>query len=445
MATHEINRHLPLASEDVLPTERQESPQVRLRHYTLAICVLVTFVSYVDRQILSVLMEPIKHDLHLSDTQLGLIAGVFFSGFFVVAGVPLARLSDVGTRRSIIAGSLAIWSIATSLCGLTQSFTQLAFARTWVAIGEAGTAPGMYSMLADLYPARVRSKVFSLMATGGAVGIAFGIFLGGLLAEWLGWRMTFVAIGLPGLALAILIRLTVPEPARDGSAMIDRSHSLSAALRGLLRLRTFRAIMFICIVWPTSSFAMMNWIPTFYIRVHHLSTGTVGAWLGTAVVIGLVSGNLLAGFVADFLARNGARWLLWLSGTMLILSIPFALAALMCDNPFIGILCFGCFIHCMGYLQPAILTSIVGVADIRSRALATAAIPLAQSIGAAIGPFIVGSMSDTLSGAYGVRSIQIALEISLLGLGLAAIVAFISGRTLEREYRDEASLPFASH
>jgi MFS family permease len=162
------------------------------RRYVVFMLVLVTVVGYVDRQLMTILLEPIRHDLKLSDTQMGLLTGTFFSLFYVVSGIPIARFSDVGNRRAIIAICTAAYSLATGVCGLAQSFWQFATARMFVALGEAGTVPAGSSMIADIFPANQRVRIFALLACGSALGIGLGIYLGGfstrcLAGEWFSW------------------------------------------------------------------------------------------------------------------------------------------------------------------------------------------------------------------------------------------------------------------
>nr|WP_254447819.1 MFS transporter [Sphingomonas sp. ID1715] len=197
------------------------------RTLTLFLLTLTYFFSYMDRQILSILLEPIRADLKLSDTQLGLLTGLAFAVFYATLGIPVARLADRGNRRNIVAISLAVWSLFTALCGLAQNYVQLLLARIGVGVGEAGSSPPSHSMIADLYPPDRRAGAMAVYTSGVVLGGGFGTMIGGYLAHEYGWRLAIMAVGLPGLALAIIVRLFVVEPPRGMSdpARTHRPHS----------------------------------------------------------------------------------------------------------------------------------------------------------------------------------------------------------------------------
>ena len=183
------------------------------RHLVLAVLCLVGLLNYVDRQIISILLQPIKETFHASDTAMGVLTGILFAGVFSVISVPLARLSDVGSRRTVLAACIAFWSILTSLGGLAMSFWQLALTRVGVAAAEGGGMPASHSIITDLYPPAERTRALSVFASSQSIGIGLGVFLGGWLSQLFDWRMSFFIVGAPGLLAAILVRL-MPEPQR---------------------------------------------------------------------------------------------------------------------------------------------------------------------------------------------------------------------------------------
>jgi MFS family permease len=407
-----------------------------LKHYVLALLFLTSIISYIDRQVLTILLESIRADLKLSDTQMGTLTGLFFSGTYILAGIPLARLADFGVRRSIIAACMSIWSAGTALCGVAQSYAHLAASRMLVGVGEAGSSPASYSLLADIYPPDRRARVFSVVSCGNAVGLAFGLFLAGSLNELLGWRNVFIVIGLPGFLFATLILVTVPEPVRPPVDLhAGPKPSLFASLQGLFRLTTYRWLVVAVVFASITAYGVLAWMPTFLIRVHGMSTGAVGLKMGTATVLGLLLGNLSAGVLADRLGRRDIRWLIWVAGFGLLACIPLALGALFwkSDSGAIFVLVF--YMYFMGFWSPPFVTVAVGLVDSHSRALAASTIPIMQSLGGAIGPFFVGAANDHLAPAYGRSAIRYSIALSLFGALVSGLAALAAGKFLVREYR----------
>src|SRR5262245_3511145 len=187
------------------------------RRYVLGLLLVVYVVNFVDRSIVNILLEPIKREFQPSDTALGFLSGVAFAIFYATLGIPIARWADRGVRRDIIALALLVWSAMTALCGLARTFGALVLARVGVGIGEAVCSPPAHSILSDYYPPERRGTVFAIYALGIPVGTAFGFFTGGSMAETLGWRAAFLFVGLPGIALALLVRFTLREPPRGHS------------------------------------------------------------------------------------------------------------------------------------------------------------------------------------------------------------------------------------
>src|SRR5216684_8826976 len=186
-------------------------------YYVLAVLFVVYIFNFIDRQILAILLQPIKEDLKISDTALGFLTGFAFAVFYTFAGLPLARLADRWVRRSLIAISIAIWSVMTATSGLARGFTDLALARIGVGIGEAGATPPAHALLSDYFPPEKRATALALYASGIYVGVGLGFWLGGWINDAYGWRMAFFVVGLPGIAMALLVRFTVREPVRGMS------------------------------------------------------------------------------------------------------------------------------------------------------------------------------------------------------------------------------------
>jgi len=183
-------------------------------HFALALLVVVYTFNFIDRQILSILIEPIKLELGLNDTQMGLLTGFAFALFYATLGIPIARYADRANRRNLIAAALGVWSIMTAVSGLAGNFWHLLIARIGVGVGEAGCSPPAHSIIADYFPAEKRATALGIYSLGIPVGIMFGLFAGGWINEYFGWRIAFFVVGIPGLVLAVIVRFTMREPER---------------------------------------------------------------------------------------------------------------------------------------------------------------------------------------------------------------------------------------
>lgn len=211
------------------------------RNYVLFILTLGYLFNFVDRQVMTILLEPIKAEFDATDTQMGLISGLAFALFYATLGVPVARLADKWSRRNVLALSMATWSAVTAACGVAGSFWQLAMLRIGVGIGEAGGTPPSQSLLTDYFPPERRALAQGILATAPNIGILVGLFGGALIADAFGWRTVFFAFGLPGIALALLLYFTVREPEKPRVAAED-DMSLWAAVRGIFALPSFALI-----------------------------------------------------------------------------------------------------------------------------------------------------------------------------------------------------------
>ncbi len=387
-----------------------------MRYYTLGILTLTYSFNFIDRQLLSILQEPIKEELALSDGQLGLLTGFAFALFYVLAGLPIARMADKGNRRNIISWSIAIWSGMTAISGLAFNYWQLLAARIGVGIGEAGCSPPAHSMLSDIFPPQRRATALSIYSTGINIGILFGFLLGGWLNEFFGWRIAFMVVGLPGILIAVLMRLTVAEPRRGFSentsptVTADKTPpSMIYALRLLWSRKSFRHLAFGGALSAFAGYATTGWFASFMIRTHGMGTGELGSWLAGISMLGAI-GTLSGGVLADYLGKHDKRWYLWVPALAAVVIGPFFAIAVMLDNPydalivsalptFVTTVYVGCCI--------AMVHSLVGL---RLRALGSAIFFLILNIiGLGLGPLSIGLVSDALEPSLGVESLRYAL------------------------------------
>lgn len=404
------------------------------RGYVLGLLTLVFVINFIDRQVLSVLIEPIKRDLHLTDTQLGLLSGLAFALFYVTTGVPVARLADLKSRRNLIAVSMIVWSSMTALCGAATNFAQLLIARVGVAIGEAGCVAPSHSILSDYYRPADRPIALSIYSAGASVGVFLGLLGGGWLAESFGWRSALVIIGLPGIAVALIVLLTLREPARGMSLPGHVTSGKPAAahfwsdLGALLHRRT---LVFIALAGGFQSmvtYGVATWLPAFFMRVHGMSASTAGATL--AVINGLVAGlgAIIGGSVTARLSRDERRWLLWVPAIAAIVSTPLYAFAVWSASSFTSLLFLApaAFLSMM-YVGPA-LAAIHGVAGVKLRATGVAlTLFVSNLLGIGGGALLVGVVSDVfapvaplVSLRYGLLAVLVANVPAMVGYLLAA-------------------------
>lgn len=279
--------------------------------YALALLWLVNVVNYMDRSIVGVLIEPMRADLRLSDTQIGLMTGFAFALFYAVGGVYLAHLADTRSRPALIAASILAWSVMTALTGAAQSFWQLLLARVGVGVGEAGVIPAANALLADSHPPERRPLVLAVFTSGSMIGIMVGSIVGGAVAAWYGWRWAFVAAGAAGLPLALLVRLTLRDPPRGASDILPDSTPITftAAMRRIMQNAELLLLILGYAFLVFMLFGVVTWFPALMVRLYGLGPAHIGMQFGLALGLGTSVGAVLGGGVASRLACRDLRWL----------------------------------------------------------------------------------------------------------------------------------------
>lgn len=394
--------------------------------FVLGILTLVYTFNFIDRQILVILQEPIKADLGLSDTQLGLLTGFSFAVVYVTAGIPIAWLADRSNRRNIVAASLGIFSVMTAVSGMVQNYTQLLLARLGVGLGEAGGSPPSHSMLSDYFPEERRGTAISIYTTGIYFGIFFGYFAGGWIAETFGWRNAFFIVGIPGIALAFLLLVLVKEPKRTlQSDSIHKSKPSFAETMAVLAKRP--SFWWIALGCSTASFVGYgngNFFPSLLIRNYGLSVTEVGVVLG---VIGGTTGMLgtfLGGYLADRWGQTDKRWYVRIALYGLVLSLPLSYITLLGTDPLYVIMAYtpGHVLATL-YLGPciAICHTLVG-AEMRASASAILLFVI-NMIGLGLGPLFVGALSDAYANHFGAENLRYAM-VTALTLGTFGVFFF---------------------
>jgi predicted MFS family arabinose efflux permease len=422
------------ADERFPPTGAEAAPNV-YNWYVLVVFTIIFLLASVDRSLVSVVMEPIRLEFHLSDAQLGFLAGLAFGIPYALASLPFGILIDRINRRWLLAGMLALWSFLTGLCGLAQSYVQLLGLRMLVGVAEAGF-PAAQSMIADYFSARRRPMALGVFMSGGSLAFVLSFALGGWVADAYGWRTVFFAAGPPGLIVALLFFLTVREPERgrmDGVVRQPDTHAPSfwQAVRFLMASPAFRHLFigYALVAATTSSF--WSWIGSLLIRIHGLEVREAGLYIAFgAGVFGFV-GALLGAVVTARLARNGLRSVLTFIAAMSVLLSPFGIAMALATS-------FKAVIACM--VVTSILKScytgpaqgiILSLAKTRMRGVAASLVNVAGTLlGFGVGPLLAGSISYLLGGGNSIRYGLAALFLMNLWAGLHF---WLARRTVEAE------------
>jgi MFS family permease len=372
------------------------------RHYVVWLLFAVYVCNFVDRQILSIVMESIKIEFSLRDWQLGLLSGLAFAAFYTSFGIPIARLADRRNRVSIISASIVIWSAFTALSGLARNFWHLLIARIGVGIGEAGCSPPAYSIISDYFEPGRRATALSIYSMGVYGGGALGFLVGGHVAQEYGWRVAFFAAGLPGLAVALLVKLTLREPPRGHSepaATREQSEAppFAMVLRHLWAKPAFRHMSFGAGLHAFVAYGVNTFYSPFFIRAHGMSLAELSSWLALVVALGGVAGTFLGGALCDRkFARSGdTRWYLWIPAFTMLLNVPAGLLAYSVHDRHLALAFLMLFIGLnAAYLGPTI-ASTHRMVGLRERALAGAVLLLILNIiGLGLGPMVTGAVSD---------------------------------------------------
>ncbi len=407
------------------------------RRYALFVLVLVYTSSHVDRQIMGVLIEPIKNEFMASDTQMGFLSGFAFAIFYATLGLPVAIFADKNNRRNIIALAITVWSGMTALCGFAQSFTQLALCRIGVGVGEAGSSPPSHSMIADLYPPQQRSTALGIYALGVYVGVLIGFLIGGFVAEYVGWRYAFLIVGLPGLIIALIVRFTLVEPPRGHSEQLSAPLETGGIAKGFRHLLASPATLHLTLGCTLTSFVGYGgviWITSYFVRSHGLTLSQSGTVL--ALMAGVLggAGALLGGRLADKLAQKDQRWNAWIVAVAKMCALPFIFIFYLADNFLYVVLAYAP-VSVLGafYLGPT-FAMIQSLAPLHLRAMMAAILLfILNLIGLGAGPQLVGFISDLLSETAGKDSVRYALLIVSMMTLWAAIHYFIGGHHYRKE------------
>lgn len=399
------------------------------KSYLLIFLTVILAFSYIDRNVLSVVQEAIKLDLHLSDTEVGAINGIGYAVFFSLMGIPIARWADRGDRVAIVAITTGVWSVAVMMCGTAGNFVQLFLIRMGVAAGEGGCGPPATSLIPSYFSRGERPRAVARYLLGGYLGATVGYFLGGWLNAAYGWRRTFMIVGAPGLILAALAALTLREPRRnrdrigetEGVGLTLQTSNLREVLVTLYRLTTLRSVLLFYVAWYFAGWGLQLWSPTFFIRSHGLTSADVGTGFALAYGSTGLLGSWWGGELASRYASHRERWQLIGAGAAFFLEglcnacayvIPnhnVAFAAIALGNLFESM--------AVGPIAATVQTLVPPHMRATAQTLVTV---LPNFLGLGLGPLAVGAMSDAFQPILGAESLRYALLILCPIYGLAA-------------------------
>jgi MFS family permease len=396
------------------PTSRPASGIYR--RYVLGVLLVISVFNFVDRQLLAVLSPELKKELLLSDTELGILKGLAFALFFAILGLPLARVADRFHRVNLISASIVLWSAMTALSGAAANFLHLLLARMGVGVGEAGATPASHSIISDYFARSERTTAIAVLSLGIPIGTTFGFLAGGWLIVEVGWRMAFVLVGLPGIAIGLLAKLTIREPVRGAQEAgaqpaADATASWFEGVGTLWRIPSYRTIALSGGLSAICGYALSMWLVDFLVRVHGMRYQDILVELALSVGLGGGLGTFLGGKIADQFGRSNVTAYFVVPGIGMLIVAPVLLAALWSDSATVIFTAlffvFGTHYACFGPFYGMIQT----LAPVRSRAIAVALIFFIMALGGAgFGPLVVGILSDLFEPAYGsAEALRLAL------------------------------------
>lgn len=372
--------------------------------YALWMLLIIYTLNFVDRQIVGILAGPIKADLGITDTQIGLLTGIAFAFFYTLLGIPIARYAERGNRATIIGTAVIVWSGFTALSGMAHNFTQLFLARIGVGVGEAGCTPPAHALISDYVSPEKRASAIAFYSLGVPIGTALGFLVGAQLGATYGWRVAFLAVGLPGVFLGLLAMFTLKEPRKLGLAVASASGRANTPSFGEAMVVLAKKKSYIYAVLAVTMISFLGYghavfFPQFYARSYGLDLKTIGTIsAGTALIAGGL-GTFLGGVLADRAAKTDARAYITTPAIALLIGIPFFVVGVMSKNLAltIAMLAVPTFLNAMWY--GPIYAAVQGLSPVRMRATAVAIMLFViNMIGLGLGPLLIGMGSDLFAG-----------------------------------------------
>jgi MFS family permease len=406
--------------------------------YVLAVLLVVYTFNFIDRIVLGVLVPPIKLELGLTDTQLGLLGGTAFALFYTALGIPIGWLADRVNRVWIMTAALTLWSVFTAACGLVTSFTQLFLARLGVGVGEAGGVAPAYSLIADYFPPEQRARALSVYSFGIPIGSALGLLFGGIIASLVDWRTAFLILGVAGLSIAPLQLFTVREPTRGGldpRRAPRPATTLAQVLRVLARKPAFWGLSLAAASSSIMGYGVLFWLPSFLVRSFGLTLMQVSLYYGGMILVSGVSGVWLGGWLADrYGPARKAVYALVPAGAMLITAVFYVLGTLADGLSWSFVIFAIPAALSLVWLGP-VISAVQHLVPPDMRALASAIFLFVNNlIGLGLGSLIIGTLSDAFAARFGAESLRYAILAGTSFYMLSAALFVLSAQRLERDW-----------
>ena len=410
------------------------------RAYVLFILVVVYTFNFIDRQIVGILAVPIKADLGLTDSQLGLMGGLAFALFYTGLGIPVAMLADRFSRTWIMTVALVIWSGMTAASGLATNFWQLFAARLGVGVGEAGGVAPAYSLISDFFPPGQRARALSVYSFGIPIGSAIGIVFGGIIASLIDWRFAFFVVGLAGIVIAPIFRMTIKEPPRgqyDRQRSDESAPSLKLIFRTLIGKPSFWLLSLGASFSSMMGYGVFFWLPSFFVRSYNLTLLNASLFYGAVLLIGGLVGIWMGGWLGDRFGQKQRSQYARIPAIAFLCTVPFYVLAIL--SPTLTLAFFVLLVPTalgLAWLGP-VISAIQHLVRPDMRATASAIFLFINNlIGIGLGTYAIGALSDALAAQFGDESLRYSI---LAGTGfyiIAATLFFLAARWLEQDWED---------
>jgi MFS family permease len=405
--------------------------------YALVMLTIIYTLNFLDRTVITILIDPIKRDYHLSDKAMGFISGFGFVIMYSILAAPVARWADRGNRRNILTWGLVIWSGMTGLAGIARNALQLTLARFGVGIGEAaGTAPSA-SMISDLFPGDRRAMAMSVYQLGPVFGGFLGAFIGGWVNQYFGWHRAFLVAGLPGLLVALVFRLTVNEPTRGETELqkVDTGQKpVGQTLRFIMGQKSYMLLLLGFCLTTFTQFGFGTWTAPFLGRIRHLNSAQIGTYLGTVRGVAGLVGTLIGGYLTDWAGHRDPRWRLYVPAICSMLAGPAVLAFLFSPNTVVSMAGFA-VISAMSPVHVGPIVSVShSVVKVGMRAFSTSVLYLiSELIGLGLGPYFIGAFNDRYAHQLGVDVIRYSMATAAATTLLGGLIFIIAAQFLKRD------------
>lgn len=401
--------------------------------YVVLLAILIGF-SMMDRQILSIIAEPVKHEFNLSDTELGYLTGSLFALVFAVSSIPIAWMADHVSRTGILTVCATVWALCTAGMGTATSFVHLAGTRMGLALGEAGCNPCAQSLIADYVPKERRNRAMAIYVMGSPAGLIAAGILGGQLTDAFGWRVALYVLGGASLLLALVAAVMLPEPARRKHAYTEGG---PVGYLALARKPAFRYLIASGALASVAIYGSLVWGTVFVVRFFEWTPGQAGTVFGSLGAVVALGGTWAGGPIADYLSKRDQHWQLWFPAAMLLITTPFSVASAFAPTIVILMVANAGEALCrtMSLAPAAAALQRLATHNTRARAAATAGVT-GTLIGLGLGPLLVGLISDTLAPQLGADSLRYGLVAMIVPQLLAAWCCFKAAETIETDFED---------